>query len=228
MSVLALNKPDNVRLIAVLDIEEPDVPSSPIHHEFEPAFSPESLPPEFEPVFNAGAGFDGDVSLAWVNNRNLPYIKGIFDYCSTLDCDIFGYMNSDILIRSDFFDFFDGEKDAYFFYRNEIEKTTASAFNSGSYKKVWGGDKHPGNDAFFFDRNWWHENSGLFPDSLILGETEWDTAYRVIVKNEASKYDSNRSLYHVYHDQIWNTVSNGAKHNIAIWKEIRKKYKVLS
>ena len=32
------------------------------------------------------------------NTRNLPYIKEIFDACSQLPCDVFGYVNSDILL----------------------------------------------------------------------------------------------------------------------------------
>ena len=55
------------------------------------------------------------------NDRRLPYIREIFDICVKSNCNIFGYINSDILLKKDFFDIFDTHKrDAYVFYKKDI------------------------------------------------------------------------------------------------------------
>lgn len=160
------------------------------------------------------------------NNRPLPYIKEILDGCLEIDCDIFGYMNSDILLHPDFFSIFDAKKDAYIFYRREIADVSAEAFMNCNFKSIWGGDKHPGNDAFFFRKDWWEENRDEYPDDLILGETEWDTVYRVITKNLTKKCLEFRELCHVFHQAKWSLDSKGAINNIKIWNETKQKYGV--
>ena len=58
------------------------------------------------------------------NNRDMPYVKEIFDNCAKLPCDIFGYVNSDILIHKDFFNVFKNNIDTYIFSRTDIKEVT--------------------------------------------------------------------------------------------------------
>ena len=157
------------------------------------------------------------------NNRDLPYIKDIFDLCSTADCDIIGYVNSDILLQKSVFDMMElFASDAYVFYRTEIGEVNADDFEKGKFKAIWGGDKHEGNDAFFLNRKFWLKNRDKFPEDLILGETEWDTCYREIIKNTTSNNLIDRVLFHVFHQAEWDIKSKGALNNIRIWENIKK------
>jgi hypothetical protein len=168
------------------------------------------------------------------NDRGLPYIKDIFDYCSKIDCDIFGYVNSDIFIGKDVIDVLNQNYDAYIFSRYEIVDIDCDGFldsfdGDSKIKKVWGGDKHEGRDAFFFKKEWWLNNHNRFPSSLVLGETEWDTVYRFMIMhgskffNQPPAYIDKRILYHPLHNSSWNNKSNGAINNIKIWNEIKSK-----
>jgi len=161
------------------------------------------------------------------NQRPLPYIKEIMDSLAHLNSKedyVFGYMNSDILLTKNFFNIFNTDKimDAYIFSRKEItDVSNAKMFNDGRYNFVWGGDKHAGADAFFFKKSWWLKNSNCFSDNLILGETEWDTVYRHIIKHLTNKYLNLRELLHVYHDAKWDINSIGGKNNIKIWEGVK-------
>lgn len=156
-----------------------------------------------------------------LNDRPLPYVKELFDLCSEIYCDAFGFMNSDILLTKDFFDLFDRSIDAYVFYRTDISEVTVGSFNKKEFRVV--DPNHAGNDAFFFRRDWWLENRKHFHDDLILGETEWDTCYREIIKRIAPRHMIKRSLYHVYHDAKWKLDSKGALNNLNIWNELRNR-----
>jgi len=158
------------------------------------------------------------------NNRDLPYIWDIFDFCSCFDSDIIGYMNSDILLPKPIFEMFNEDADAYILYRREINKVTAAGFMEGVIQYIWGGDEHPGNDAFFFDADWWMNNRDEFPKDLVLGETEWDTVYREVAKHTTDNYLESRSLFHVFHEAKWSLDSPGALNNIKIWEETKRKY----
>ena len=156
------------------------------------------------------------------NSRPLPYIYELFDICSKLQrYDIFGYINSDILINKDFFKIFSNDIDAYVFYKRDIEEVTYEKLMSGNFRVIWADP--PGQDGFFFKRAWWAKNKKLFPKELILGETEWDTCYNSILQYTTKKLVIKRALHHIHHDRKWNLTSNGAKNNIGIWDTIREK-----
>jgi hypothetical protein len=158
------------------------------------------------------------------NNRDLPYVKEILYYASRINCNFLGFINSDILLNRSFYDSLEEKYDCFIFSRNDIADISPDQFLQGKIKIIPGGDQHIGADGFFFRKKWWIKNQHLFPGDLILGETEWDTTYRAIIKNESKSYFEGRLLYHVYHDQAWNTKSNGATNNIKIWEKIKKKY----
>lgn len=201
LSVLIANKPRNVSLVS-------------LNYENEKVNVPEPIM-----VFNQ---LKRDSQRELGNNRRLPFIKEIFDTVSKLPCDIFGYMNSDILLNKDFFKFFSESYGSYVFYKKDIEKISANDFLKGNIRVV---DDGPyGIDAFFFKREWWHSNRKFFPDDLILGETEWDTCYNSIIQKVDKKYFIGRCLYHVIHERIWSLSSRGAVNNTLIWQRVRDTY----
>ena len=160
------------------------------------------------------------------NTRPLPYVKEIMMNCAKKGFDVFGFMNSDVLISHPLIELLKCAKyDAYICYRFEIQDVNADEFMSGKCKLMSGDAKsHPGNDAFFFRSKWFVENAKLFPDNLILGETEWDTCYREVIKRNSDNYFEGRELFHVYHDQKWTLDSPGAKLNTKIWNKLKEKW----
>jgi hypothetical protein len=152
------------------------------------------------------------------NDRNLPYVKEILNYLNKIDCDKFGIINSDILLNHKFIKLIEKDFDAFILPRYDISEVSSSKFINNDFNVIYGGDGHIGADGFFFKKKWWDDNSHLFPQDLILGETEWDTSYRYIIKNNCDNYIEERSVYHVYHDAKWTLNSKGAKNNIKIWE----------
>lgn len=148
-----------------------------------------------------------DASKTINNNRSLPYAKEIFNKASEISDDIFGYLNSDILLANDFFDVFIDASDVYLFSRFDVD-------NSRDRKVV--SNVHPGFDGIFFKKEWWENNSNRFNDNLILGEPAWDDYYCKMVRKYADNFLIQRRLHHVYHATTWDVKSNGAKNNINI------------
>ena len=146
--------------------------------------------------------------------RDLPYLKEILDYCSRFECDIFGYMNSDIILDKRFFESFSEDIediDAYLFMRTDISRVTSSTFDKGNYRIVW--NEHPGYDCFCFRRDWWLANRDKFDDDLIIAEPFFDYYYARTVKENTDRFLEERLLYHVYHKTIWNPNSVGGENN---------------
>jgi len=157
-------------------------------------------------------------------DKRLPYIKEILECCYNIDCEVFGYINSDILMPSEAYDVLNLNFDSYIFSRSDIADVSVEDFCLKNTKKIYGGGSHSGADGFFFKKSWWDCNRSKFPENLIVGSTEWDTVYRLIIKKLDSRYIEARALYHVYHDQFWTTTSPSALNNIAIWNAIKKEY----
>lgn len=155
------------------------------------------------------------------NHRDLPYIKEILNWAAMIECGKIGYINSDILVGDEFYRSLQEDADAYIFPRSDIVETSSEAFMKGGRKVIYGGDQHIGADGFFFDRQWWINNRDKFPDDLIIGETEWDTCYRILIARHSSNYIESRVLYHVYHNAKWTTTSPGAVNNVKIWEQVK-------
>ena len=99
---------------------------------------------------------------------------------------------------------------------------SANDFIDGKFKVV---DEKPlGVDGLFFNRIWWYKNNSIFPNGLILGETEFDTCYNSIIQKSVANRLIKRELYHVVHDRIWNIDSRAGIANRLIWQAVRDKY----
>lgn len=159
------------------------------------------------------------------NERKLPYIDEILNNCAQLDCDIIGYINSDILLTHKVNDALHEGCDAFIFSRFDIEEVSPMNFKKGKIKIIPGGDQHPGADGFFFNKEWWIKNHDSFTDKLIIGESEWDTCYRIVITHTTNKYLEKRCLYHVYHkDALWTTYGEGTKNNHKVYMGIMKRF----
>lgn len=150
------------------------------------------------------------------NNRDLPFVKEIFDQCAQLRGNIFGYINSDILIPKDTFNLFTWQNNVYLFQRTDISDVSVKQYNNRKYKKVW--DKHPGFDAIFFRKQWWNQYNHKFNSELVLGEPEWDYYYykRIRRITKLKKVLVGRHIDHIFHKTIWTLNSKGAINNRVI------------
>jgi len=156
------------------------------------------------------------------NNRPLPYIKEMMDNCAKIDCEVFGYINSDIFIPDIVYGLLQYDFDAFILSRSDIAEVDPDDFINGRINIIHGGNQHEGADGFFFKKSWWKKNEGAFPYDLIVGETEWDTCYRHIIKKSPCRYLEARALYHVYHDAKWDINSPGGQNNRNIWEKLRR------
>lgn len=158
------------------------------------------------------------------NNRRMPYVKDFFNTCYKIDCDVFGYINSDILVPDSAIELlYRYDFDAYVFSRSDTAEVTPEDFQNNNIRVIFGGNSHCGADGFFFKKSWWDINKDKFPNDFIMGECEWDTSYRYIINHLEARYLDARVLYHVYHDAIWKTNSIGGMHNDKIWNSIKNK-----
>jgi hypothetical protein len=198
LSILSSNKPDNVKVVV---LGYPD----------EKIIAPCSFVIDKSLVRNPVEVFGAE--------RRLPYIKEILDLCASTDCDIFGYINSDILIPQGFFDHFLQDQDVYLFSRIDVGEVNITTLNEKSFRVVWNG--HPGCDAFFFRKDWWLKNRDSFSDDLIIGEPAWDLYYMLLVPKLTKRYVFIRGVYHTWHDTVWSEKSIGGKHNMAIWEQFK-------
>jgi len=204
MDVLAENKPSNVEIVSFNFVDE--------------AVEEAHLPSCFR-IFKM---LKRDSKKEIGGKISFPFVKEIADLCSQLRrFDYFCLMNSDILLTKDFFNVFNKDIGAYIFYRTDITKVSVKSFNNKDFRVVW--NEHPGNDCFGFQKKWWLKNRQYFHDGLCLGNTEWDTYWRYLIKHLAKNCMIKRSLYHVYHDAKWPLTSEVALNNIAIWNELKEK-----
>jgi len=191
LEVLALNAPSSVDL-CVINFKEDKV----------------EVPARFEVVRRIHRNSKKSLN----NTRPLPYIKDLLNVCVSRPCDIFGYLNSDILVKPDFFDRFDKRKiGAFLFSRFDISDICVADFQDNREKVIW--DGHPGFDGIFFRKDWWQKYRTGFDPGMILGEPEWDFYYCNQIKQRTRRYFAERVLYHVFHPTIWTLDSPGAEMN---------------
>ena len=157
------------------------------------------------------------------NDRNLPYIKEVLEVGAKVNCEKFGYINSDIILPNEAVSQLREDHNAFIFSRLEVGEISFQDFMKGEVKILKGDNKHQGADGFFFKKDWWERNSFQFPDELVLGATEWDTCYRFIIKKTCSNYIETRVLYHILHQQSWTTKTPDAVNNISIWNSLKNR-----
>ena len=178
-------------------------------------FSDEHVTP---PSFLLKDSITRDSSKTIRNNRKLPYIKEILNACcDRYNADIFGYMNSDILLPKSFFSLLNLEHDAYLFQRFEVmENADLTVFTKKGCSLdniIKYSEEHHGYDAVFFKKTWWQKYRRKFNEDLILGEPLWDWYYHKVTTDYTKNALEKRALYHVYHTTTWNTRSPGALNN---------------
>lgn len=203
LQVLVENSPSNVTLVS---------------------FNLEDMVIEAPSAFRTFKMLKRDSAKLLGNNRKMPYVKEILGRCSEIRCDIFGYINSDILVDKQFFNWFKKDIDTYVFSRIDIDEITKEDYlagkiniNESSYKN----GIHDGADGFFFRRKWWFANVNKFHDDLVLGEPYWDHYYRKIICDNSDNIVKEHACHHIYHETKWTFDSAAATSNANIWELVK-------
>jgi hypothetical protein len=106
-------------------------------------------------------------------NNKLPFVCDILDTLSKTECDIFLFMNNDIVVSNKLYNIFD-EHETYAISRMHLH----SLESLDEELKMQAYSVH-GFDAFAFKKTWWNKNSNKFLNYYI-GKPYWDTHYMVI------------------------------------------------
>lgn len=142
-----------------------------------------------------------------------PIAKDFFDVLSTIDCDYFLFLNSDILITEKLIKLIEkGDYETYSFSRHDCYKIE-SLKNIIPFRI-----EIAGFDAWAVKKDWWVQNRDYFND-YIYAEHLWDVAFSIEMYNRSNSFIGNKEVYlcHEKHDLKWNETSPEALHNSKLW-----------
>jgi hypothetical protein len=130
--------------------------------------------------------------------RDLPFLKELLGTMAQTPCDLFGYLNSDILMDKACMHLLRNGKGAYAFSRYDIAPCSYADFQAGNFKITH--YAHSGFDAVFFTPSWWRRYSQVLPYDLLIGEGVWDNYYDSAIRAVTPKQSySGKHLYHREH-----------------------------
>lgn len=143
-----------------------------------------------------------------------PTAKDFFNILSTIDCDYFVFMNSDILLTEKVIKLIlKGEYETYSFSRHDcypiesLDKIIPFRIEIAGF------------DAWVVKKTWWFDNWIHFQD-YIYAEHLWDVAFALEMYNRSKSFLGNKEVYicHEKHDLKWNETSPEALHNSKLWE----------
>ena len=143
-----------------------------------------------------------------------PIAKDFFDALSTVDCDYFLFLNSDILLTEKIIKLImKGEHETYAFSRHDCYKIESLD------KIIPFRIEIAGFDTWIIKKTWWVENSQHFQD-YIYSEHLWDVAFTLEMFNRSNFFMGNKEIYicHEKHDLKWNESSIEAVYNSKLWE----------
>jgi hypothetical protein len=142
-------------------------------------------------------------------NRNLPCVKEMFDCLANLNYEYFCFINSDIIISSNFFKEIlnNPEYDAYIASRLAIvgdnikDLNFSIKLNDPTSSVVNSHFQVSGFDCFTIKSTWWHQNRHKFPEH-IYAIIYWDTHYATILLKSGNVYMQNKkpTIFHIIHE----------------------------
>lgn len=105
------------------------------------------------------------------HNTKYPLVNKLFDSLSSTDCDLFIFLNNDIIVNNTFFKLLDIKYETYAASRAHLYELNSL----NEPLKIESYSIH-GFDLFGFTKKWWLKNRNIFPD-MYLGRSYWDTVY---------------------------------------------------
>ena len=120
---------------------------------------------------NDNIEFDNFKTLKVKQDGKLPYVNRLINKLSETDNDLIVFLNNDIVLNASFFKQLEEDIETYPTSRVHLH----SLDSLDEPLKLQSYSVH-GFDLFAFKKNWWVNNSHIFPD-MYLGKPYWDTLY---------------------------------------------------
>lgn len=157
-------------------------------------------------------------TLEFEHTTKYPLVNKIFETLSTVDCDIFVFLNNDIILNSSFFKVLNEHIETYAASRAHLHELNSLT----EPLKIESYSVH-GFDLFAFKKTWWQQNKNIFPD-MYLGRSYWDTVYFTKCATMSKHLTINKQPPVIFHVEHQSTAAHEAdeytKHN----EEVAKNY----
>ena len=157
-------------------------------------------------------------TLNIVQNTKYPLVNKLFDSLASTECDVFLFLNNDIIVNTTLFKLLNDSYETYAASRAHLYELTSlnNTLNIESYSVH-------GFDLFGFKKSWWLINQKLFPD-MYLGRSYWDTVYFTKCATSSNINIINKLPPVIFHIEHQSTAAHEndvcTKHN----EEIAKNY----
>jgi hypothetical protein len=150
------------------------------------------------------------------HNTKYPLVNKLLDCLSETSCDLFVFLNNDIILNTSFFKLLDEQYETYIASRAHLYEL--NSLNEDL--KIESYSVH-GFDLFAFKKHWWLENKQLFPD-MFLGRSYWDTLYFTKCAKYSKYLAINKQPPVIFHIEHQSTAAHSTdiytKHNEDIAK----------
>jgi hypothetical protein len=147
-----------------------------------------------------------------------PFVNDLFDSLTATDCDLFCFLNNDIILNSTFLKLLKPEYDTYAASRAHLYdlKSLNEPLKIESYSVH-------GFDLFCFKKDWWLQNRHIFP-KMYLGRSYWDTVFFTKCATNSNIHIINKLPPVIFHVEHQSTAAHEddsyTKHN----EDIAKNY----
>lgn len=146
-------------------------------------------------------------------DKKLPFVRDGFDILSKTDCDVFVYINSDILITDRLIKYILSTPDLQATTSQRLDIKPINNLNEPILAERF---EVAGFDTFIFNKQWYLKHRVLFED-FLLGKVYFDHAYAAIIKifggnHKILNYLPNHTA-HIFHGHQSHIDDDGNFHN---------------
>jgi len=152
------------------------------------------------------------------HSTRYPFVNDLFDSLEKTDCDLFCFLNNDIILNNTFFKLLDPQYDTYIASRAHLHELNSL----NEPLKIESYSIH-GFDLFCLKKSWWIQNKHIFP-KMYLGRSYWDTVFFTKCATKSNALVINKQPPVIFHIEHQSTAAHEddlcTKHN----EEIAKNY----
>ena len=150
-------------------------------------------------------------TLEIAHDTKYPLVNKLLDCLSETECDLFVFLNNDIILNSSFFKLLNPCYETYIASRAHLYELNSL----NEPLKIESYSVH-GFDLFAFKKCWWKKNKNIFPD-MFLGRSYWDIVYFTKCAMHSNHLTINKQPPVIFHIEHQSTAAYGTdiytKHN---------------
>lgn len=150
-------------------------------------------------------------------SKKLPFVKDVFNVLASTDCDVFVYVNSDILITDNLINYIKNNPSV----TTTCQRLDIDPITTLSEPIVGRRFEIAGFDAFIFNKNWYVAHQFLFED-FLLGKVYFDHAFALIIKLFGGEHPILNSfpphIAHIMHGRESHAEDEGNLYNKFVYK----------